>query len=354
MKLGISFVPDATPTTRAAADYYADALRLAVVADEAGLDWVKMTEHYLHPYGGYCPSPLTFLAAVAARTERIRLMTGCVLPVFHHPVELASHAAMVDAMSGGRLDLGVARAYLPYEFDTFGVSLDESRARYDAVVEAMIRLWTEEKVTEHTPYFSYQDATILPRPVQSPHPPLWAAAVRADESFIRTGELGIGLLCTPMVSPHETVAEQIGIYRKAFAAAQHGPDRRSQAVASLPVFVSADDAEAQRLGDEYLTHYWKVWEDSATCWDGVSSKDYPSYSGMVNTLRKFTPAEWRKRGSGFFGSPQRVAEQIAAFHATTGADGLIAQVDFGAVAGDVAERSLRLFIDEVAPLVREL
>ena len=73
---GVSFLPDCRPEKRSATDYYADVLAISRLADEAGFDYVKMTEHYLHPYGGYCPSPLTFLAAVAARTTRIRLTIG--------------------------------------------------------------------------------------------------------------------------------------------------------------------------------------------------------------------------------------------------------------------------------------
>src|SRR6185312_9074176 len=106
---------------------------------EAGFDYVKMTEHYLGNYGGYCPSPLTFLAAVAGQTSRIRLMTGCVLPAFHHPVQLAAHTAMLDALSGGRLDVGFARAWLPYEFQALGVPLDSSRDRFEATIRAVLR-----------------------------------------------------------------------------------------------------------------------------------------------------------------------------------------------------------------------
>jgi alkanesulfonate monooxygenase SsuD/methylene tetrahydromethanopterin reductase-like flavin-dependent oxidoreductase (luciferase family) len=137
VKHGISLLPDCRPDRRSAADYYDDVLALSRAADEYGLDYVKMTEHYLGDYGGYCPSPLTFLAAVAAQTRRIRLMTGCVLPAFHHPVQLAAHAAMVDVISHGRLDIGFARAWLPYEFEALGVPLDTSRARYEATIRAV-------------------------------------------------------------------------------------------------------------------------------------------------------------------------------------------------------------------------
>src|SRR5438067_12875426 len=112
MQFGLSFLPDATPRTKSPADYYRDAVEFSVKADQAGLQFVKMTEHYLHAYGGYCPSPIAFLSGVATRTRRIRLLTGGILPVFHHPLQLAAETSMLDAISGGRAEVGFARAYL--------------------------------------------------------------------------------------------------------------------------------------------------------------------------------------------------------------------------------------------------
>ena len=82
------------------------------------------------PYGGYSPNPLIFLAAASQRTRTMRLVTGAVLPVFNHPLKLAGEIGMLDAISGGRLDVGFARAFLPHEFRRFGISPDESHARF--------------------------------------------------------------------------------------------------------------------------------------------------------------------------------------------------------------------------------
>lgn len=100
---------------------------------------MRTVEHYFHPYGGYTPNPIVFLAAASQRTRRARLVTGAVLPAFNHPLKVAGEAGMLDAISGGRLDLGLARAFLPHEFARFGVSLDESRSRYQEGVEQIRR-----------------------------------------------------------------------------------------------------------------------------------------------------------------------------------------------------------------------
>jgi alkanesulfonate monooxygenase SsuD/methylene tetrahydromethanopterin reductase-like flavin-dependent oxidoreductase (luciferase family) len=352
MQFGVSFVPDADPATKSAEQYYAEVLRLSRIADDAGLTWVKMTEHYLHPYGGYSPSPLTFLAAVAVQTRSIRLMTGGVIPVFHHPVQLASHVAMVDALSGGRVDLGFARGFLPYEHETFGVPMDESHERFEASADAVVRLLSEEKVTEDTPYFSFRDATILPRPTQQPHPPIWAAAVRNPRSFQRYGERGYGLLMTPVITPIDDVVAQVKLYRDAYRAAGHQGE--PPVVASVPVFVADTDADAYEVGDALLARYFDVWVSAAESWNDVRSDAFPTYTGLGKTLRLLPASGWRERGTGIFGSPAQVADQIRAFHERTGITGLIPQVDFGGVSGDVAERSLRLFIDKVIPEVVSL
>src|SRR3990167_6764994 len=99
MEFGLSFLPDANGEDLSATDYFKTALALSRLADAAGMKTIKITEHYLHPYGGFCPDPITFLAAVAACTKQIRLMTGCILPVFHHPVKIAAKTAMLDAIS---------------------------------------------------------------------------------------------------------------------------------------------------------------------------------------------------------------------------------------------------------------
>ena len=147
MEFGIQFFPDVGPEERSGADYWAQALHLVGLCDALGYTSVRTVEHYFHPYGGYSPNPIVFLAAAAMRSRQARLVTGAVLPVFNHPLKLAGEIGMLDAISGGRLDVGFARAFLPHEFARFRVSLDESRARFDEGLEQVRRLLEEENVT---------------------------------------------------------------------------------------------------------------------------------------------------------------------------------------------------------------
>jgi len=308
-----------------------------------------MTEHYLHPYGGYCPAPLAFLAAVAARTRRVRLVTGCILPAFHHPLRIASEAAMVDALSEGRLEVGFARAYLPYEFAAFGVPLDQSRARFEATVDAVVRLWSEPGVSVETPFFRLAAATSLPRPTQSPHPPVWCAAVRTPGSFEWAGRRGFGLLVNALRSPDHALPELIAAYRRAYREHHpHAPGGGRVAI-SLPLYLARSDARAARESDAYLRRYLAVWADAAGAWDGVEGKDYPGYTGMAAFLRAASPQAMRRERSAVVGSPARVREVARWLGEAVGVDEVLWQVDVGSMPRELAARSLALFLDEVLP-----
>src|SRR5258707_10563887 len=100
----------------------------------------------------------------------MRLVTGAVLPVFNHPFKLAGEIAMLDCISGGRLDVGFARAFLPHEFRAFGVSPDESIARYREGLEQVDLLLTQENVSHRGQFHVLENLTSLPRPVQKPRP----------------------------------------------------------------------------------------------------------------------------------------------------------------------------------------
>jgi len=347
MRFGLSFLPDATPRTKSPVDYYRDAISLSVKADEAGLHFAKITEHYLHPYGGYCPSPFAFLSAVAARTRNIRLLTGGVLPVFHHPLQLAAGASMLDAISGGRAEIGFARAYLPYEFDAFGVSLDGSRERFTETVRAVIRLWRETDVTIENEFFSFRNARCLPPCTQAPHPPVWVAAVQSRQSFAWIGQEGFKLLITPGLAGYDPLKELVSIYRDCFV--ESHPGVAKEIALSLPIFIRRSDADAIRSGDTYLSRYLEVWGDAAKSWTSVVSPDYPRYSGLSHGLMMESPDSMRRRGAALVGSPSRVIDGIGRLRQDLDIDVILMQIDFGAMPGEEADRNLELFIKEVWP-----
>jgi len=347
---GISLLPDCRPDTRSAADYYRDVLEISSLADSMGLEYVKMTEHYLGEYGGYCPSPLTFLAAVAARTERIRLLTGALLPAFHHPIQLAAHVAMVDAISGGRVEAGFGRAWMPYEFEALGVPIDESRERYEATIEAVLRLWTEEKVTAATPFFEFRDATSLPPVLQRPHPPVWGAAVKAPETFTWLATRGFGvMLALPPLNRFAGLRRPlVDAYLSTFAATR-GPGEQPRVALSIPLYVARTDEEAFREAEPFYREYLRVWSQAAETWSTTSSSAYPGYDAMAKSAQHLQDFDIRREASAVIGSPQRVVERILRYREEFLIDTFLWQVDFGGQDFAHMSASLRLFVDEVLP-----
>src|SRR5437762_3081720 len=201
MEFGIQFFPAVGPQQKAADQYWREALELTQLAEQLGFTNVRTVEHYFLSYGGYSPDPLIFLSAAAALTRSMRLITGAVLPVFNNPLKLAGEIGMVDAISGGRLEVGFARAFLPHEFARFGISLDESRARFEEGMEQVRRLLEEENLTMQGTFHNIKDVTSLPRPTQKPRPPFWIAALSTKESFVNAGTLGHSMMAIPLAGP---------------------------------------------------------------------------------------------------------------------------------------------------------
>src|SRR5580658_4658223 len=183
MQFGVQFFPNFRPADKSAAEYFAQSLDIAEEADALGYSHARSVEHYFERYGGYSPNPILFLAAAAQRTKKMRLVTGAVVPAFNNPLKLAGEIAMLDAISHGRFDVGFARAFLPHEFRRFGISPDESVARFREGLEQIELLLTQENVTHKGQFRSIVETTSLPRPTQKPRPKIFIAAVNTPESF---------------------------------------------------------------------------------------------------------------------------------------------------------------------------
>ncbi len=143
---------------------YAEHLEAWACMDELGFDGVGFNEHHTSPYG-LMTSPNIMAAAASQRTSRLQLLIyGNLLPI-HEPLRLAEELAMLDCLSGGRIISGFARG-IPREHMVYGVSMQESRARFEEAWEIIKLAWTEEVFSYHGRFWSYQDVAIWPRPVQ--------------------------------------------------------------------------------------------------------------------------------------------------------------------------------------------
>jgi alkanesulfonate monooxygenase SsuD/methylene tetrahydromethanopterin reductase-like flavin-dependent oxidoreductase (luciferase family) len=151
------------------ADLYQEMLEQVAWADQAGFDRVCFNEHHFSP-DGYLPSPMTAAAAVAARTRRIRICLRMAVLTFRHPIQVAEEIAVLDILSGGRLEVGFGAGYRKAEFDAFGISLADRPSRMREAIEIVRRCWEEEVFDFEGRHWRLRGVRATPKPVQQPRP----------------------------------------------------------------------------------------------------------------------------------------------------------------------------------------
>lgn len=352
MEFGMQFFPANTVERMPAARYWTECLELVRQGEQLGFNGVRTVEHYFHPYGGYSPNPLMFLAAAAKVTKTSRLVTGAVLPVFNNPLKLAAEIAMVDAISNGRLDVGFGRAFLPHEFDHFGISMDESRARFDEGVEQIRLLLSGENVTHEGRFHSFRNVTSYPRPTQRPHPPFWVAAGSTEESFVTAAKNGFGMMTIPASGGFERMAELIRVYRKTWAEAGH--PGRGRITAGFHMYCAPTREQAFDIARAPLNQYLALLADAAAGWNTRTSGDYKDYDQRIPKLAASKFEDYVAAGTAWVGSPDDIIEVAARFNtACEGIDNVSLQVNFTGISMEDALASMRLFADEVMPHFRQ-
>ena len=226
LRFGIFSVVDHYPKelSRTTAELYGELLEQVEAAEALGFESFWVAEHHFHEYGGI-PRPPVWMAAAAARTRRIRLGAGVVVLPFDNPLRTAEDYAMVDVLSGGRLDLGTGAGYLKHEYAGFNLDPDEKRVRFDEGLDILLRAWTGERFSYEGCYHRVRDVQLNVLPVQRPRPPVWIATLRAERAP------GIGARHFPvMLIPYASaetlpqMAESLVAYRAAFVGAGGRPE----------------------------------------------------------------------------------------------------------------------------------
>ncbi len=186
----------------------------ARLADEMGFGCWWAVEHHTAPQFSFSSAPDLMLAAIARETGRIRLGTAGILSPFeiNHPVRVAERAAMVDVLSGGRLELGLARSG-GAEWETFGVDPDITRQQLREALHISPRIWTETGFKWDSDVVKIPERDFVPKPLQKPHPPLWQT-VSGPDSCEMAGELGVGMLGTGGFAPLARLSATIASYKK--------------------------------------------------------------------------------------------------------------------------------------------
>jgi len=217
---------------------YARAIERFDIMDREGYDAVWLAEHHFSSFS-VCPSVHMMGTLAAARTKRLRIGTAVSLAPFYHPLRLAEEVALLDVLSGGRVNWGAGRGFSRGEFTAFGVPAEESTARFRENVEIVLKAWTDERLSYQGPHYQFDGVEVLPKPMQRPHPPVWMAAT-SESAIDWAASRGFSILMDPHCT-HVELAQKRRHYGERMAAAGFSADGRDIPMARL--IAIADTAE---------------------------------------------------------------------------------------------------------------
>jgi alkanesulfonate monooxygenase SsuD/methylene tetrahydromethanopterin reductase-like flavin-dependent oxidoreductase (luciferase family) len=232
---------------------FARALERIEIMDRAGYDAVWLAEHHFSSFS-VCPSVHLMGTMAAARTRRLRIGTGVSLAPFYHPLRLAEEVALLDVLSGGRVNWGAGRGFARVEFENFGVPPDESTSRFHEAVEIVLRAWTEERLSFAGTHFRFDGVEVLPKPFQRPRPPIWMAATSEGSIDWAAGQ-GFSILMDPH-SAHHDLGRKRRYYAQRLEKAGFSIEGRDLPMARL-VALGDSEAEAEtvaRRGAEWIVN----------------------------------------------------------------------------------------------------
>ena len=334
-------------------EVYRQELRLADLVEPLGYDSIWGVEHHFTDYT-MCPDVLQFLSYMAGRTERINLGSMVVVLPWHDPLRVAEQVAMLDAMSGGRLILGLGRGAAKVEFDGFRLSMDESRPRFVESASMLLR-GLESGFCEQTGDFVNQPrARIRPAPFKSFRGRTYAAAVSPESARIMA-ELGVGILIIPQKPWHE-VAKELDAYRTIYREVNAAEAPAPIAAGWTFCDESADRAEA--MARQYIGGYYQsVLEHYRFADDHLSkTRGYEYYGKMTEKIAQYGTDKVIDffLGLQVWGTPEQCYARILDIRERVANQAFVGVFSYAGMPYDEAERNMRLFAREVAPELRKL
>jgi alkanesulfonate monooxygenase SsuD/methylene tetrahydromethanopterin reductase-like flavin-dependent oxidoreductase (luciferase family) len=308
-------------------DVFARALERIEIMDRGGFDAVWLAEHHFTTFS-VCPSVHMLGTLAAARTKRLRIGTAVSLAALYHPLRLAEEVALLDMLSGGRVNWGAGRGFAHSEFNAFGIPPQESTERFHEAVDIVLKAWTDDKLSFEGKYFRFDNVEVLPKPLQKPHPPVWMAAT-SEPAVDWAASRGFSIL----MDPHASMAE-IGAKRRRYterlAAAGYSDKGRdipmARLIALAPTMAAAE--EIARRGAQWL----------------IDAYAGPQHQKSVQAPRTYggkEPTQYYVDDVILHGTPQSVVEQIARLREEIGLNYLMC--------APLSRETFRLLADEVVP-----
>jgi luciferase family oxidoreductase group 1 len=326
MKFGLFFVLQ-RPEQVSERYIYETELPQMVAADQLGYDSVWIAEHHFTSRG-VCSAPVVLAGAVAGQTKQLRVGMGITLLPLHDPIAIAEELAVLDLLSGGRLDVGIGRAATASEYSGYNVDHQESRQRVDEGLEILRGVWTQDPFSYTGTFRQVHQVSLIPKPLQQPHPPLYLAANSAETVLIAARH-GLPMMASFLVLD-QTLVERREVYRQVSAEHDHPPAeveaRLAQTWHIRFVYLADDERAARADPRDHLM-------------------DYITNPARANT----TYDEYLDNGIAFYGTPAQVTEQIGRYQERTGVENLLCFTSVRAMDPAKVLRSMELFSTKVMP-----
>jgi alkanesulfonate monooxygenase SsuD/methylene tetrahydromethanopterin reductase-like flavin-dependent oxidoreductase (luciferase family) len=329
---------------------FRDIFATADRAEEWGLDCVWLGEIHFTPVRSVISASLQVASAIATRTRRLRVGTAVQVLPLNHPLRIAEEVATVDHISEGRFEFGIGRSGVVRTYDVYGVPYGESQARFREALEIIRRAWAGEPFSYDGEFYKVQNATVVPRPFQVPHPPI-RMATTSDETFPAAGRMGLPIFIGLRATEIPDLQFQLAPYREAWREAGH-PGHPSVYL-RIPVYVSTTAHGAVEEPRESLTSFFARQSElarAAVGRAGAGPADRRRFQAERMSSLTYEDILAKKVA---FGTPAGVIDRLTELREELGLDGIVAEPNPGGrIPLELETRSLQLLAREVMPAFR--
>ena len=288
MKIGIHYEIQMDHDTGDIHQLYHDVVEQIVLAEEMGFDYAWCVEHHFTTGFSYSSAPEVLFGALSQRTSRIRLGHGVVLALgpMNHPIRVAERVAMLDHLTNGRVDLGTGRSSA---FEQLGFQIDprDTRDMWDECVRMIPKMWTRERFSWEGKFLNIPERTILPKPYQNPHPPMWLAGAQPS-SFQVAAERGLGVMSMATGVP-QRLTKHINAYRETIASAEPVGEFVNNQWANFTIcYCDEDDRKGRELGANAMKHFFGGNSPYTRDAAGIYEQLVEDWGGQVPDHLKYT------------------------------------------------------------------
>lgn len=320
---------------------------LTLMAEAGGFGTVWVGEHHSMEYT-ISPSPMPLLAFLAGQTSTIRLGAGTIIAPFWNPIRVAGECALLDVISDGRMEVGLARGAYQFEFDRLagGIPASGGGAHLREMVPAVQKLWRGDYAHDGE-IWQFPTSTSVPKPVQRPNPPVWIAA-RDPDSHDFAVKSGCNVMVTPLMKGDEEVVD---LKRKFDTAVDNHPDvARPELMVLRHTHVhDADDPDGWRPAAGAISRFYRTFDAwFANLETPVNGFLEPSPESKFEGRPEFEPESLHK--TAMIGTPDEVIDRLRSYE-ELGVDEFSFWCD-NSLSHEEKKQSLARFISDVMPTFR--